>query len=179
METIKIKPEFNEKLINLGIKTRFLKNLKTLLPPPHRSGFKQIYGTINPTTEDRIKYLNSMVEWRYFILRAFVWSHSQEGQHYWWKVTQEGDFRSIPICTDSLIIFKPEFEEKLHQLRIKQKFVKKFKEDRSSEYQRTRWEYLNQQSNWKKFIANAFYWGYSEKEHQYWNEISLKFENDK
>lgn len=66
--------------------------------------------------------------------------------------------------------FKPEFETKLIELGIKEKFMANYEADDSPLHLSV--EQLNECKNWKTFISCAFYW--NRKDLAFWDEISLK-----
>jgi len=68
-----IKPEFDEKLKKLRVKTRFLNNLKR-----ERS---------NP--EETLNYLNKKTRFYYFIISAFYWHNTPEGYDYWHEISKK------------------------------------------------------------------------------------------
>lgn len=168
MDTIIFKPEFNTKLINLGIKTRFIDNLKNVTLPHSPNQCWKIFGKRNPTLEEKVEYLNRLPEWYSFIYEAFFWNITPEGQLYWSRVTNNGDFKAVPIFTPSLITFKPEFEQKLHELKIKQRFVRNLLANESGI---TRWNSLNRKADWKTFVRTAFTWRKTPEGSDYWINI--------
>lgn len=175
-ENIIFKPQFNKKLIELGIKTRFTQNFITLHPPIAKEMFKSIYGNANPTLENRVEHLNHQPNWYNFILWGFNWWDALEERAYWEAVALDQDFRSIPICTPSLITFKPEFEEKLHELGIKTRFVRNLREHVKiyNMDMRHKWERLNGEETWYQFIQCGFDWFNAPEDDNYWHFIALK-----
>lgn len=74
------------------------------------------------------------------------------------------------------ITFKPEFEKKLKELKIKTKFVKNWianKWNISSDPEYARHCALNA-VEWKEFIIWAFNWDLTPEGHNYWDEIYHK-----
>ena len=67
------------------------------------------------------------------------------------------------------IVFKPEFEAKLKQLKIKTKFIKRLKEYKSTISSDFINE-LNNRKSWKLFIDGAFTWKYEELD--FWYNIA-------
>jgi hypothetical protein len=69
-KTIIFKPEFEKKLKKLKIKTKFIKRWLADDPPT------------------RFESLQSSKNWRDFILTAFIWKETIEGEKYWNKISQ-------------------------------------------------------------------------------------------
>lgn len=78
------------------------------------------------------------------------------------------------------IVFKPEFEKKLKDLKIKTKFVKNFKikEWPASEHNSVPFSIENNHAcclttnNWFRFIQNAFNWDTTLEGYDYWKNIA-------
>ena len=70
------------------------------------------------------------------------------------------------------ITFKPKFEKKLKELRIKTKFVKNFYSQKNI----TKLEIkdINKIKRWKSFIRSAFFFEKTPEGLDYWWKISLK-----
>ena len=68
MKTYTFKPEFEEKLKRLRIKGKFIRNIK------NGSGKAWIR---------RCKMCEETLSWYGFIVGAFVWVKTAEGQHFW------------------------------------------------------------------------------------------------
>jgi hypothetical protein len=75
-KTIVFKPEFEEKLKKLKIKTKFIYNIKRDLDI-------KLQDTTDKTLIKRIEELDDRPSWRLFILGAFVWEYTPEGKDYW------------------------------------------------------------------------------------------------
>ena len=77
MKTITFKPEFEKKLIELRIKTKFVKNI---------IAYK---CNKNDSIEKFIFFLNKYETWNLFIKAAFQWANTpkDEGFDYWWKIS--------------------------------------------------------------------------------------------
>lgn len=73
-KTITFKPEFEEKLKELRIKTRYIRNLR------RARGFAQL---LFKNFTDRINSVNKRDNWRSFISSMAVWSTTLEGYEYW------------------------------------------------------------------------------------------------
>lgn len=71
MKTYTFKPEFEEKLKRFRIKEKFIRNIK------ERVG----QGWIK-----RCKIIDTESDWYNFILGAFIWVSTPEGQHFWSKI---------------------------------------------------------------------------------------------
>lgn len=69
MKTYTFKPEFEEKLKRLKIKTRFIKNIKTL----NESKYLVMRESLN----------NNSFDWHALISEAFTWNGSPEGHRFW------------------------------------------------------------------------------------------------
>lgn len=70
-KTIIFKPEFETKLKKLKIKTKFVKNFND-----------PKWSNPNITKENQIECLNAL-GWFIFVVFAFNWKNTQEGQEYW------------------------------------------------------------------------------------------------
>ena len=71
MQTIKFKPEYEKELLRLGVKTRFLKN---------RIEFcKSVCGDITD--------INAQLDFRYFVMAAFIWAGAPEHHKFWENVS--------------------------------------------------------------------------------------------
>jgi len=68
-----IKPEFDEKLKKLQVKTRFVNNLKEQ----------------NDHPEFGLKSLNKYESFKTFIARAFFWHITPEGHDYWDEISKK------------------------------------------------------------------------------------------
>jgi hypothetical protein len=72
------------------------------------------------------------------------------------------------------IVFKPEFEKKLKELKIKTKFVKNCKSPKwndssmTDSYKKS----FENAKNWWKFLQFAFQWEYSVEGYSFWKRIS-------
>lgn len=162
METVKLREDINSKLIRLGIKTTFIRNI-----------LKQVDYNKEKFNK-RIMKTNEKGYWKYMILFAFNWKKTQEGYGFWVAIAYDEPFAHIPICTDYKIVFKPEFEEHLKKLGVKQKFVKNLrlfcKKYNFDLY--GRWEEMNAMSLWKHFIGYGFQWAGTPEGRDYWERIS-------
>ena len=69
MKTYTFKPEFEEKLKRFKIKTRFIKNIKTL----NESKYLVMCESLN----------NNSFDWHALISKAFTWNGSPEGHEFW------------------------------------------------------------------------------------------------
>jgi len=76
-KTIKFKPEFEEKLKDLGIKTRFVKNFLNRNKKCH-------WSHIPIDNEKALDYIQSG-SFEFLISHAFSWD-TKEGHHYWAKI---------------------------------------------------------------------------------------------
>lgn len=73
------------------------------------------------------------------------------------------------------LTFKPEFEAKLKQLKIKTKFVNNCKKVKWPEHQAIRIkECFNTTNNWLHFIVYAFHWDSTPEGYDYWFKIARK-----
>ena len=70
-KTIVFKKEFEDKLKELKIKTKFVKNVKDDCKQNHYD------------LQDHLHYLNSKIYWYNFIGDAFWWHMTPEGRAYW------------------------------------------------------------------------------------------------
>jgi hypothetical protein len=73
MNKIVIKPEFEAKLQNLGIKDKFLKNCRNP----------------NYNINTYIKELNEVKTWYDFITQSFCWKNTPEGFEYWQNIANK------------------------------------------------------------------------------------------
>ena len=71
MKTITFKPEFEKKLKELRIKTKFVKNIN----------FQKNH------TKVEIEELNEINHWTHFIRSAFIFKKTPEGIDYWWGIS--------------------------------------------------------------------------------------------
>ena len=69
---IKIKEEFDQKLKKLGVKKKFVKNLK-------------IQGVYR---EPYIDHINNEPDFEQFVLAAFIWGGTPEGYDFWDKIAR-------------------------------------------------------------------------------------------
>ena len=76
IKTIVFKKEFEDKLKELKIKTKFVKNVKDYC--------KRNYYDLQYHLHD----LNEKVHWRSFVDFAFTWSRTPEGHNYWSGITK-------------------------------------------------------------------------------------------
>ncbi len=73
------------------------------------------------------------------------------------------------------IKFKPEFEEKLQKLGVKEKFVNNIIAQstmRGSPNFIIRYAKEEEHENWKYFIKGSFVWFESPEKHDFWEEIA-------
>lgn len=74
------------------------------------------------------------------------------------------------------IYFKPEFESKLKQLKIKTKFVNNLRIAlRTIENKDDRMFYLNTADNFSTFVKRAFVWSVTPEEYDFWDIISILY----
>lgn len=73
-QTIIFKKEFEDKLKDLSIKTRFVKNIKR-------------NSTDKEFTKSIIRMLNNQASWFMFINSAFPWSETPERFKYWCDIS--------------------------------------------------------------------------------------------
>ena len=71
MKTYTFKPEFEEKLKRFRIKEKFIRNIKEQVGQ----------GWIK-----RCKIIDTEPDWYNFILGAFIWVSTPEGQYFWSKI---------------------------------------------------------------------------------------------
>ena len=74
------------------------------------------------------------------------------------------------------IVFKPEFETKLKQLKVKTKFVNNLRKARKLEYTNNSMEaiveLLNGCTDFRSFIINAFFWKITPEGEDFWDNIA-------
>lgn len=164
MKTLIFKKEFETKLRKLGLKTQYTDNV-----------LSHLRGSVDSTLESKQISLNDATDWKKFILRGFTWMNSPEGHYYWESVACDFAFKHIPICTKRQIVFREEFEKKLLDLKIKQKFVFNFKNHNANRNLLSIeecWRNLNGMPNWEKFVLSAFSWRKTPEKRLYWERIS-------
>ena len=73
-KTIVFKKEFEDKLKELKIKTKFVKNMK------------DDCKRYNQDLQYRLKIMKEIAEWYNFIDCSFIWSETPEGHDYWFGI---------------------------------------------------------------------------------------------
>ena len=75
MRTFVFKPEFEKKLKRLGIKRKFIKNVKW-----------DWQDTLD--LESALKYLNTKKSWDELLIGSFYWDETEEGHDYWYNISK-------------------------------------------------------------------------------------------
>jgi hypothetical protein len=70
------------------------------------------------------------------------------------------------------IEFREDFDNKLCQMRIKDKFIEALKNECKGDKLFRRLDILKEQSEWAEFIQNAFEWSTTTEGFKYWEEVS-------
>jgi hypothetical protein len=92
-ETIVFKPEFENKLKELKVKTRFVKNFKNR----NKNRQTKKWLVISSIDEIAVKELNSKDSFFIFIDHAFLWVSTPEGYDFWIEIAEKYDEISMGL----------------------------------------------------------------------------------